>query len=124
MVDDEPAVRVITLIGLRSAQFALFCAASGREAVEILQANRAAITAALIDRNMPGLDGLATREALLQIKPALACCIISGSGEFDREELAALGVVHVLSKPYQLADLPALIWRLHEETLAAEGRDR
>lgn len=119
IVDDTPSILQFFIRGLEYYGFQACLASSGREAIELLRSNPDRITVALIDRQMPEMDGLATMKALMQIKPSLRCCIMSGSTNEDEAELWAAGVHGVLAKPFHLAVLRDCLLQLHDESLAA-----
>jgi CheY-like chemotaxis protein len=117
VVDDELIVLNFLTHGLRFQGYSVFPAASGQEAVQVLQANSEAITIALVDVNMPHLDGWATLRALWQIKPALRCCILSGGDPAELEPLVRLGTVCALNKPFSLGGLTECVRLLHGQPL-------
>jgi CheY-like chemotaxis protein len=110
VVDDEPTVRMVLNLCLRSAGFAVWQAAGGREALEVYRARRAEIDVVLLDVRMPHLDGPRTFAALREINPEVRCCFMSGdAGEYTVGELLAAGAVGFLSKPFRVADVEALV---------------
>lgn len=124
VVDDEPAVLLLTVHFLEMTGYQVFAASCGEEAIQIFQTHKDAITVALLDLHLPDLDGLEAMRALVQIKPSLACGIFSGTAEFDRPSLQGVGVRYVLQKPFPLAELDCLVKTLLGESLAvhpAEG---
>jgi CheY-like chemotaxis protein len=83
-------------------------AADGLQAVDIALSKRPEMI--LMDVMMPGIDGL---EAMRRIKlevPTLPIVIASAhSMSSDRERFLAAGADNVLSKPFRLADLIAVV---------------
>src|SRR5207253_1417370 len=99
VVDDEPAVRTLLQLSLGHHGFTVWSAAGGKAAVELYRQHQAEIAVALLDVQMPGLDGPWTLIALRQINPQVRCCFMSGhTGEYDAETLLDLGAVHVFQK--------------------------
>jgi YesN/AraC family two-component response regulator len=75
-------------------------AASGEEACEYLQSNRADIL--VLDMIMkPGIDGLETYRRILEIHPHQKAILVSGFSETDRVGKAQkLGAGAYVKKPY------------------------
>lgn len=92
-------------------------AQDGRQAVEMAQEYLPDI--ALIDVNMPEMDGLTAIEKMLQIRPEMACVVISA--ERDKPTLqkaVAVGAREYLVKPFTSDQLVETIERVKEEVLA------
>lgn len=113
VVDDEAHVRTILQRGLEDYGFEVWPAASGHEALDVYQRHQDRIAGALLDIRMPGLDGPQTLAALQKIAPAIRCCFMTGdSGCYDLAELLELGAFTVLAKPFRLAEVAKVLWRL------------
>ena len=102
VVDDEAAVRRV--LGAMLAHLGYTpVLADGAGAVAVLRADRSRIVAALLDVQMPGLDGPATLAALRALAPDLPCVFLSGqTGNYSAVDLLGCGAVAVLSKPVPL----------------------
>ena len=113
VVDDEEVVRRACLRMLRALGRPVLSAGGGQEAVEVLRAHPGQIGAAIVDLSMPGMDGLATLEALRALEPALPVLLTSG---FDEQALLGRGAqgraAGFLQKPYSLDELRAAVARL------------
>jgi CheY-like chemotaxis protein len=110
VVDDEKMVRTVLALGLRSAGFAVWQAAGGREALEVYAENRDQIDVVLLDVRMPEMDGPQTFAALKELNAEVRCCFVSGDpGEYTVEGLLALGAVAYVSKPFSLAEVEKLV---------------
>jgi PAS domain S-box-containing protein len=106
VVDDEESVRVIMRSTLENFGFRAVVAADGAEAVALFRSAPALFDMALVDMQMPGLDGGKTIMALRHIRPELP--IIGASGlatNLNREQAAANGVRHFLDKPFSVETL-------------------
>jgi len=105
--DNEVAQRLCRRV-LEKAGYGVLIAGDGLQAVDIALAQRPAMI--LMDVAMPGIDGL---EAMRRIKtevPTLPIVIASAhSMSSDRERFLAAGADNVLSKPFRLADLIAVV---------------
>jgi PAS domain S-box-containing protein len=106
VVDDEDSVRVIMRSTLESFGYRAVVAADGAEAVALFRSAPALFDMALVDMQMPGLDGGKTIMALRHIRPGLP--IVGASGlatNQNREQAAANGVRHFLDKPFSVETL-------------------
>jgi two-component system, cell cycle response regulator DivK len=108
--DNEVAQRLCKRV-LEKAGYAVLIAGDGLQAVDIALKQRPAMI--LMDVAMPGIDGL---EAMKRIKtevPTMPIVIASAhSMASDRERFLAAGADNVLSKPFRLADLVAIVQAL------------
>jgi CheY-like chemotaxis protein len=110
VVDDEPIVRNVLTLCLRSVGFAIWQAGDGYEALESYRVRREEIDVVLLDVRMPGLNGPRTFAALREINPEIRCCFMSGdAGEYTVGELLAAGAVGFLAKPFRVAEVEALV---------------
>ena len=106
IVDDEESVRLIMCSSLESFGFRVSTASGGAEAVALVKGSHERFDLALIDMQMPGLDGSKTILALRHLQPDLP--IIGASGfatTQNREEVAANGIRHFLDKPFSVETL-------------------
>jgi DNA-binding response OmpR family regulator len=121
VADDEPTILRLLELGLTSQGFVVWAAASGQEALDLFQQHAGEIELALLDVQMPALDGPQTLAALRALRPALKCCFMSGNtGAYTEQELLDCGAVRVFHKPFNLAELMAYFRRLtgHSERRA------
>ncbi|MCK6623996.1 MAG: response regulator [Anaerolineae bacterium] len=112
VVDDVAANRMVVLELLTGLGFAVFEAANGQEGLEQAQALRPDII--LMDRVMPGLDGLAATRRIREIPFLRETPIISISAsvlETDREQCLAAGANAFVSKPIHQEELLAQLGR-------------
>ena len=114
VIDDEPEIRE----GIRDAipweqlgfSFAGACA-NGFEALEL--AERTRINAALIDINMPFMDGLTFAERLAEISPSTKALIITGYDDIAHVRRALrLQVYDYMVKPVTPGELRAALEKL------------
>ncbi len=105
--DNEVAQRLCKRV-LEKAGYPVLIAADGLQAVDIALNQHPAMI--LMDVAMPGIDGL---EAMRRIKaevPSMPIVIASAhSMSSDRDRFLAAGADDVLSKPFRLADLIAVV---------------
>ena len=111
VADDNDVAQRLCKRVLEKAGFGVLIAADGLQAVEITLRERPSMI--LMDVAMPGIDGL---EAMRRIKteiPTMPIVIASAhSMASDRERFLAAGADNVLSKPFRLADLIAIVAQL------------
>jgi CheY-like chemotaxis protein len=109
VADDEPMVRTLVEEVLGRSGFAVRSAANGQEAVNLFHQYADSIHFALLDVQMPFLDGPHTLLALHAIRPDLPCCFMSGNtGSYSEQDLLDLGAIHLLLKPFDLAEVARL----------------
>jgi CheY-like chemotaxis protein len=113
VADDNDVAQRLCKRVLEKAGYSVLIAADGLQAVDVALNQRPSMI--LMDVAMPGIDGL---EAMRRIKtemPGMPIVIASAhSMASDTERFLAAGADKVLSKPFRLADLIAIV-----ETLAA-----
>ena len=103
VVDDSKAVRMILARTLKELGYEVREAANGREALEVIEAGKNAVKLALVDWNMPEMNGL---ELLQQIRldPELSSLmVIMVTTETDLDQMAAAleaGANEYVMKPF------------------------
>jgi DNA-binding response OmpR family regulator len=115
LVDDDPRVRDVTGLLLRSMGFDVLSCADGEEALAEFDARGHEIRAVLLDVTMPDLDGDQVLHALRQRRSDVPVILCSGYSEheircrFGPEERASF-----LQKPYPFEVLRARLRELLE----------
>jgi CheY-like chemotaxis protein len=111
VADDNDVAQRLCRRVLEKAGYTVLIAADGLQAVEVALSERPAMI--LMDVAMPGIDGI---EAMRRIKaevPDQPIVIASAhSMASDRERFLAAGADDILSKPFRLADLVAIVAKL------------
>jgi two-component system cell cycle sensor histidine kinase/response regulator CckA len=106
VVDDEAAVRQITQQTLQAFGYRVVLALDGAEAVAVYARQGAEIAAVLTDMMMPIMDGPATIQVLRRMNPLVRVIGASGLASTNYStELAALGMIQILAKPYSARTL-------------------
>jgi PAS domain S-box-containing protein len=101
LVDDEAVVRNISRTVLQKLNFKVLTATDGADAIIQTTEHRADLAAIITDVNMPYMDGLAFARAARRILPRIPIVVATGRLEDRvRAEFAALGVGHVIEKPF------------------------
>ncbi len=119
IVDDEAAMRNLIADYLRKDGYAVDVAEGVNAAVELLEAKRYDIL--ILDKNMPGLDGLGEEGGMDLIRHVRARMIpsevimMTGFATIDTAvEAVRMGAFDYLLKPFSLRELKAKINRLLE----------
>lgn len=111
VVDDNDVAQRLCQRVLEKAGYTVLIAADGLEAVEVALSQRPAMI--LMDVAMPGIDGLEAMQRIKAEMPNQPIVIASAhSMASDRERFLAAGADDILSKPFRLADLVAIVAKL------------
>lgn len=102
-VEDDPSLQNLVRAALEQlGGYAVRTAANGYQALEL--ARQAPPDLLLLDLDLPGMNGIATLQALRRIDGlgAVPVVLLSAAVELPAEaELRALGVLEVLAKPFR-----------------------
>ena len=111
VADDNDVAQRLCRRVLEKAGYQVLIAVDGLQAVEVAMSQRPAMI--LMDVAMPGIDGI---EAMKRIKAAIPNqpIVIASAHSMasDRERFLAAGADDILSKPFRLADLVAVVVKL------------
>lgn len=115
-VDDDPAIRNLTLEALESLGYAVQSATSGEEALEIYKNFGKSIDLVLLDLNMPGMGGHKCLRQLLQLDPQVKVIIVSGytTRGLGMDALSS-GAKGFIGKPYRFKELVAKVREVLDE---------
>ena len=120
VVDDDESLRRVTQVQLQQAGFSVEAAASGKQALEILEGNP--VDLVLTDMKMPGMTGLALLRAVQQSQPEMLVIVMTAYGTIETAvEAVKAGAYDYITKPVNQEDLLILLDRalghraLHEE---------
>ena len=123
LVDDQTEVRsmlveVLTCLGYQALE-----ASNSNEALELLSSQRPDI--ALIDVNIPGIDGLQLQEYFKKESTPIPVILMSGStdSEMMKKGMEA-GALAFLTKPFDIFELKALIDDFSSSKLCLKGEDK
>jgi DNA-binding NtrC family response regulator len=104
VVDDEPAIVDLLVDNLGRVGLATVVADSGERAIKRLEeshSRKEPVDLAMVDKNLPGMDGLSTIKILRQRQPSLPTMIMTGFSNTESAVAAAdLGVVGYVLKPF------------------------
>jgi two-component system response regulator AtoC len=116
LVDDEPGMLRYIRTLLEVDDYKVETATNGEEAVARVQKGPQP-DLVLLDLLMPGIDGLETLEQLRQLKPGLKVVMLSCVNDTRKVVQAMrLGAHNYLTKPFQKAELDAVIDQCIGET--------
>jgi len=111
VADDNDVAQRLCKRVLEKAGYVVLIAADGLQAVDVALAQRPSMI--LMDVAMPGIDGLEAMRRIKEAMPTMPIVIASAhSMASDRERFLAAGADNVLSKPFRLADLVAIVGTL------------
>jgi two-component system chemotaxis response regulator CheY len=114
IMDDDVTLRTTVARGLERAGHEVVQAGNGAEGMVELEGG--SFDLVVTDINMPDMDGIEVIMNLGRAYPDLPVIAVSGGGLMSHELLlgnaGALGAAGVLAKPFELAELNAIIDRL------------
>ncbi|MDL2216221.1 sigma-54 dependent transcriptional regulator [Desulfovibrio sp. OttesenSCG-928-M14] len=100
VTDDEPGHRLMVRAVLEDAGWRVFEAASGEEALALFRSDPQYTHVALVDMNMPGMDGQATLTRLHEVNAALPVILLTAYGTVGAAvEAMKRGAFDYLTKP-------------------------
>jgi len=103
VVDDEEIPLNLLCDMLRSLGYTTLPAVSGEEGIEILRYAPDKVDLVIVDRIMPGMDGIETLSRLRAIRPTLRTILCSGTSGAESTPSGAVpdGFDEFLQKPYE-----------------------
>lgn len=114
LVDDEPRILSALKRSLRREPYELLSAESPAEALRVIQEQE--VDVVLSDHKMPGMTGLQLLERVAARRPQAIRLLITGWTEsIPDEEIRAVGVRAVISKPWEDAALKETLRRACKE---------
>ncbi len=121
LAEDDDVLRRLVAGGLRDAGLSVAEARDGVELLEVVGAAARLPGLVVVDVHMPRLDGLEALDLLRSMGSPVRAIVVTGSRDAAvGEQAAELGVLHVVSKPF---DVDALV-RLVQGALAEARGDR
>jgi DNA-binding NtrC family response regulator len=107
-IDDEPGILALVERFARSREFNVVCHGGGRPALADIPDVRPDV--ALVDLQMPELNGLEVLRAIRTLEPECAVILMTGHASIDSAiEAVRLGALDYLTKPLDLERLGALL---------------
>jgi len=124
LIDDEPAVRLVTGRMLSELGHQVVTADSGQRGLELLQQQPDAIDLVVLDLTMPEQSGEQTLDRLREARSAIPVVITSGFHAEDASQLLQMpNVVGFLDKPHTMSNLEMLLASIagYEPAAVASG---
>ncbi|HZP07054.1 MAG TPA: response regulator [Terracidiphilus sp.] len=103
VVDDSKAIRMILARTLRELGFEVREAANGREALDVIAAEKQSVTLVLADWNMPEINGLELLRRLREIRDQCAPVVVMVTSETDVDKMTTAleaGANEYVMKPF------------------------
>ena len=103
VVDDSRAVRMILVRTLKELGYEVREAANGREALEVIEAEKTAVTLVLADWNMPEINGLELLKRLRQNPELSRLVVVMVTTETELDQMAVAleaGAKEYVMKPF------------------------
>ncbi|UCG07909.1 MAG: response regulator [Desulfobacterales bacterium] len=120
LVDDEEGPIMVEELMLKELGYKVLPARSGKEAIELYEANRDTLGLVALDMIMPEMSGRETYERLKEIDPDVKVLLVSGySLNKQIEELIAMGCNGFIQKPFDILQLSQKL----REVLDADQQD-
>jgi len=117
IVEDEENLRDLLKMVLEESGIKVFVAVDGMEAVEIFTAHKDEIKVVLTDLGLPRLGGWEAFLKMRELNPELKGILASGYFNPEvRTEIIKSGARYFIQKPYNSAQVVALIHELLDET--------
>jgi diguanylate cyclase (GGDEF)-like protein len=114
VVDDDDDIRELLALTLRHEGWAVTAARSGSEALVALRQQGPAV--ALIDFQLPDMNGLELIRLTRAVDPNLACIVVTGQGsEHVAVEIMKAGAVDYLVKPFEPRMIAAVVRQAIED---------
>lgn len=112
LADDETMLRDLLAELLESYGYNVIKVSSGVEALKVLT-EEIKVNLAIIDYNMPEMDGLICIGKIRELKFEMPIILSSGSYYFENNfDYKKLGITAVLSKPYEFETMLSTIQKL------------
>jgi two-component system chemotaxis response regulator CheY len=115
IVDDSPTIRGFAKIFLKPLDVTIYEAEEGMQALEIVRQTPPSV--ALVDVNMPGMDGLTFIRELRKDPRTAALPVVLLTGdrsEETRQQGIAAGATDFIEKPIKGGELQAMVRRYLE----------
>jgi len=112
VVDDDAAVRQVTVEMARDLGCEVAQAASGEQALALIADLTPPPTFILLDYAMPGMNGLHLAGALRERGTSAPIALVTGYAELSEADIAEAKLAGVLRKPFTIGELHRLLLRL------------
>ena len=118
VVDDDDQIREVLTDMLSIDNYDTVACADGFSALDACKTNTFDLV--ITDLGMPGMSGLELSDEIHKLYPNLPIAMITGWGtQLNHDEVALKGIKTVLSKPFHLKDIKAMISELINDGVQA-----
>ena len=107
VVDDEELIRNILVTILKREGYKVLAAESGPVAIDLLKNNR--VVMVVSDIAMPEMDGFEVLSHVKEHDMTIPVLLMSGRGEFSREDIIATGADDFIPKPFHNTEILARV---------------
>jgi len=122
VVDDEQRLRDVLVRGITQMGYDCLGSPTAEDALRQMRDTPRGV--AIVDLNLPGMDGMALFEKLRRGWPAIQVIVLTGFGDLDAAKNAIrLDVVDFLTKPTHLGEIEAALSRAWRRIDDAVGLD-
>jgi CheY-like chemotaxis protein len=106
LVDDEEMIQMVARAMLQKLGYGVIVAASGAEAVDIIDRDGSNVNMVILDMIMPGMDGNQTFDRLREMRPDLPVLLSSGYAiDGQAIEIMHKGCNGFIQKPFSISEL-------------------
>lgn len=120
VVEDDAAMRALLRDVLERAGHGVIALADGSDVPAV--AERESFDVAIVDRQMPGSDGLDVLSLLRERRPAVPVVLVTAFGGMRvAEEARRRGAFSYLEKPFHIAAILDVVAAMSQFRLAADG---
>lgn len=121
IVDDDASIRESMQEFIEISGYVALSAGSGEDALEILRSN--AIDVVITDIMLPGIDGLALTDRIIEDYDADVIVMTGYSGDYSYEEAINKGASDLVFKPVRFEELLLRLKRVLKERYLTQDRD-
>ena len=122
VVDDDPALRRVLMLGIERAGYTCRTAASAREALAVLE--EVPIEVVISDINMPEMDGLKLLQIVRERHRADMIVMTGFVEDYRYEDIVSLGASDFIQKPVSINEIIARLKRVLKERVTLAERNR
>jgi two-component system response regulator (stage 0 sporulation protein F) len=123
IVDDQHWIKIMLQEVLTNSGFTAFVASNHTEALEIVKNKQPDI--AILDVNLPGIDGLSLLSRLKKVKSNIKVVFISGSSDTDYVRRAMVeGALGFFFKPFDIFEFTTFLVQISTSGMASRGEGK
>lgn len=114
VLEDESTIRDFVVINLKRSGYKTTEAATGEEALKLVEANPYGYSLFVLDVNLPGIDGFSVCRRIRELNTDSGVIMLSArSQEIDRVSGLMLGADDYITKPFSPSELVARVDALY-----------